>query len=86
MNEYADNKFTTNVSLQVIRNGEAVQTVNDSNTETLWSKLNTPVSGTLYMDFVAKPFEDLTGLPLSRINKTFFNKLTDIRSNILSLS
>lgn len=86
MNEYADNKFTTNVSLQVIRNGEAVQTVNDSNTETLWSKLNTPVSGTLYMDFVAKPFEDLTGLPLSRINKTFFNKLTDIRSNILSLA
>jgi len=80
-------QFDTNVNIKVMDpQGNIVREINDCNAETLWAKIASPVTGTLYLDFVDEPFENFFGLPISKINKTCFEQTDIIRSNLLSSS
>lgn len=77
----------TEVNVQVIDNqGSVIHDITDSNTETLWAKINTPVSGTLQLDLITDDPQEQYGVELSQINRTCYTELDTLRSNKLSTS
>lgn len=67
--------------------GEVLRKIEDSNTDTIWAKLHTPVSGTLKLDMVAdEPIDKRLGGALSAVRKTCFNQANALRSNLLDVA
>ena len=77
--------FNTQVSIRVVdKNGNTTAHIEDKNAETLWAKLNTPVSGTLSLDFITIDTTQVYGVPLASLIKTSHTELATLRSNVLS--
>lgn len=77
--------FNTEVTLHVIdEEGNITASITDKNAETLWAKINTPVSGTLSLDFITHDVSLIYGVSLPSLIKTSHTELSNLRANLLS--